>query len=320
MARHVFRLLACGLLGLGAALAACANLDGLTGATGAGVDAGGEPRDGATESAPPDATADAARGTSCRWDAPFSTPRLILTTLAGDDGVAQPQLSPDELVMYFQVRQGSNSDFYRTSRTSREGEFGPRVAITELNDSTANDTNIALRADGLLSVFTSNRADASVPPELYVSRRTGVAQPFEPPSAITTLGPTPEKSSGFITKDGAELWFSVINGTARETYLSPITPAGFGQATPRPDVAGWFPVLSDDKLTIYYALGQSSIDNAVRVAHRAGPLDAFPISSLVNEINAGGESPSWLSPDQCRLYITSRRNVRPEIFVAERVP
>ena len=173
----------------------------------------------------------------------------------------------------------------------------------------------------MLAVFTSNRLDAGVP-DFFAARRTSLDANFGATAPITTLGPTPEKASAFITKDGAELWLSVIDGPNRRTYVSPITGAGFGQATLRPDVDGWSPVLSDDKRTIYYALGQNSLDNAVRVAHRAGPLEPFPTSSLLNEVNAMGESPSWLSPDQCRLYITTRRNVdrRPELFVAERVP
>lgn len=313
-----------GVLVLGAALAACASLEGLT--TSSAGDAGNTPVDAASEGASDAgvADADAARPTTCAWNAPFATPRVVVTSDGGDggdDGVAQAQLSPDELVIYFQVRNGANHELYRAARTSKELPFGARVPMTELNEPAANDTNIAVSSDGLLAVFTSDRLDAGVP-DFFVARRTSLVASFDTPSPITTLGPTPEKSCAFITKDGNELWFSVVDGPERKTYLSPITGAGFGKATLRPDVNGWFPILSDDKLTIYYALGLSSLDNAVRVAHRDGPLEPFRPASLVNEVNAAGESPSWLSPDQCRLYITTRRNIdkRPEIFVAERMP
>ena len=267
--------------------------------------------------------ADVARPTTCRWDAPFASVRAVASPAPDDNGVAAPQLSPDELVVYFQVLKTNDTgyDLYRAERKDRASAFDMslRTPLAELNDPTSNETNLAVRADGLLTVFSSNRGDAAMQ-SLYTAQRGSLAMPFSTPTQILTLGVPPEATSPFITKDGSELWFAVASGTNRSMYVSPITTAGFGAATPRPDVPGWFPVLSDDKLTIYYALGQSSLDNAVRVAHRNGPLEPFAASSLVREVNQGGDAPGWLSPDQCRLYLTSRRAGKPKILVAERTP
>lgn len=312
------------LLGLAffACFGGCTNLEGLTSSNAAreGVDAA------------PDATmttdaslteADVARPTTCRWNAPFASVRAVLSPGMEDNGVAAAQLSPDERVVYFQVLKTNETgyDLFRAERNDRASVFDMslRTPLAELNDPTGNETNFAVRADGLLTVFSSNRGDAAMQ-TLYTAQRGSLAMPFSTPTQILTLGVPPEATSPFITKDGSELWFAVASGTARSMYVSPITAVGFGAATPRPDVPGWIPVLSDDKLTIYYALGQSSLDNAVRVAHRNGPLEPFAASSLVSEVNQGGDAPSWLSPDQCSLYITSRRDGKPEVLVAERTP
>ena len=313
------------VLALLAFFGGCTSLEGLAssghdaGSPGAGDAGSTDSAIGPVDGSQKDATSegDAAPGTICRWDAPFTTVGVVLTS--PDEDVAAPQLSPDEKVMYFQGTAGAPDDLDTVSRADRTQPFGDRQPISELNVPSAKDTNIAVRADGLVAVISSDRADAGAP-ELYASSRMNASAGFSMPVLITTLGPTAPKATSFITKDGSELWFSVTDGVTRATYLAPAKSTSFGQATPRTDVPGWFPVLSDDKLTIYFAAGQTSVDNAIRVSHRAGPLDAFPPSSLVNEVNQGGDTPSWLSPDQCRLYMTTQRNKRAEIFMAERRP
>ncbi|MGH7285597.1 MAG: hypothetical protein ACRELY_29100, partial [Polyangiaceae bacterium] len=227
---------------------------------------------------------------------------------------------------YYQIRgpadAGSLFDFFRASRADTTLPFQDTTPLNELNLSTANDTNLTVSADGLFAVFASDRADDAGVADLYKSGRASANDPFGTPSMIIALGVADPLATPFLTVDGKELWFSAIadGGQSQTTYVAPLVDGGFKPATARPDIEGWSAVLSDDKLTAYYAAGVNSATNAIRVAHRTGALEPFPPGSLVNEVNAGGDTPSWLSPDGCRLYFTTRRNTIAQIFVAERAP
>ena len=124
MAARVLRFVPTALLGLAcfacfAFFGGCADLEGLTSPNAAreGLDAA------AALDAPmtTDASlteADVARPTTCRWDAPFASVRAVASPGPDDNGVAAAELSPDELVVYFQVLKTNDSgyDLYRAER------------------------------------------------------------------------------------------------------------------------------------------------------------------------------------------------------------
>jgi hypothetical protein len=49
--------------------------------------------------------------------------------------------------------------------------------------------------------------------------------------------------------------------------------------------------------------------------------DAFGTPTAVSELDSvDGEYPTWLSPDECRLYFTRLNGDQSDIFVASRTP
>ena len=68
--------------------------------------------------------------------------------------------------------------------------FGPAVAVSELNDATANDIQPNVRKDGREVVFSSNRAGGAGAQDVWVSTRRSIADPWSAPvnlgSAVNT--------------------------------------------------------------------------------------------------------------------------------------
>jgi Tol biopolymer transport system component len=83
------------------------------------------------------------------------------------------------------------------------------------------------------------------------------------------------------------------------------------------------PVLQANGLAIFFSSTRAggSGGNDVWMATRSDPDDGFGMADNVTEVNSTDfDWPTWISPDGCRLYLGSRRNVGGEfdLFLAER--
>jgi hypothetical protein len=88
-------------------------------------------------------------------DAPFSPPTIV-TIPNMTTSIADPTLSPDELVMVFSESDTSLRDLSFALRDSRDAHFGPSMKVPNVNS--ANDEgDAALSSDGCELVFSSNR-------------------------------------------------------------------------------------------------------------------------------------------------------------------
>jgi hypothetical protein len=82
-------------------------------------------------------------------------------------------------------------------------------------------------------------------------------------------------------------------------------------------------ILSADLLTVYLGSNRpGSFGYDIWRSQRSRVADRFPPPTLVTELQASGNQyPTWLSPDNCRLYIdTDAAGAGDDIFVAERQP
>ena len=86
------------------------------------------------------------------------------------------------------------------------------------------------------------------------------------------------------------------------------------------------PVLSFDMLTMYFDSTRTDnggdVHGDIWAAHRASLNAPFGEVSRVAELNdaKSGEFPTWLSPDNCRLYLSSDRSGVIQSYVATRTP
>jgi Tol biopolymer transport system component len=142
------------------------------------------------------------------WEAPVALPAPINGPSfdVPSDYFENPDGPPQ---LYFASDRASGGgapglDIYVTERRP-DGTWGEPVYVTELN-SPSQDDRPAVRFDGLEIIFNSSREGN---PDLYVSRRTQVSEPW---SAPENLGPIINSPAGDIhpavSADGRTLYFA----------------------------------------------------------------------------------------------------------------
>jgi len=278
---------------------------------------------------PSDAAADAAPDAAlvCDPTAPLGPPMLLpgfASTTANEFGA---RLSPDELTIYVvaNVPGGKGGhDLYMAQRSSLHEPFGALMPLTALN-STAEEYDPSVSADGLTLVFASNRVTGEGF-HLYVSTRRSTLSVFEQPSLLSGVAaPTATNNDlePFLTADGKELWFASDRSSNYDLYRAAWIGSGFAN----PQVVGELntsaneldPTLSADRLTVYFSRAGQSID--IWTAHRTTVVDGFPTPTPVPVLDTTADDrPNWLSPDNCRLYLMSTITTTWDVYIATRQP
>lgn len=287
----------------------------------------------------PDA-ADAAP-VSCSPTKPFGAPQPIsgFATAAWE---AAPRLSPDELTMWFEGGGGTYTNtinleqLFVATRTSRTVAFGAATPLAIDTSATYSQMNPTVTSNGLTLFYTFWGSPANEA-RIWVATRANELTDFTGPAAlagIATNQNTSWDSQPFITADGKELWFNSTRtgGGAlggQDIYVAPQTGQTYSNPTLQSALSSssddWFPILSDDRLTIYIATNRvgGNGNNDIWRSTRASTQDAFPAPTVVTELNSGNDDlPAWLSPDNCRLYISTTRinGDSWDLFMAERAP
>lgn len=262
--------------------------------------------------------------TRCKWDTPFGSPvALAGINTAVDEGT--PRLSPDELTIYFDRQRFANGglDIMVAQRPTRVAPFGNVRLVTELD--TADDEAHAFVSDDGLGVLFSRRPDGGTW-DLFGSQRGSTADVFFPPVELPQVQTPANEQQPFSTL--SSLWFA----SDRDDAGMAIYRASFNTVTvfDPPALVGLAggagadeaPVLSGDELTLYFsATRPGSAKSDIYVAHRTGTSKAFGTPAPVVELSSdGADAPGWLSPDGCRLYLSSSRAGFSDLFVAERAP
>jgi hypothetical protein len=277
----------------------------------------------AIDSGVADADADAAP-TRCKWDTPFDLPVALAGINTAVDE-ATPRLSPDELTIYFDRQRFANGglDILVAQRPTRVAPFGNVRLVTELD--TADDEAHAFVSDDGLGVLFSRRPDGGTW-DLFGSQRGSTADVFFPPVQLPQVQTPANEQQPFSTL--SSLWFA----SDRDDAGTAIYRASFNKVTvfDLPALVGLAgsagadeaPVLSGDELTLYFSgTRPGSAKSDIYVAHRTGTSEAFGTPARVVELSsAGADAPGWLSPDGCRLYLSSSRAGFSDLFVAERAP
>jgi WD40-like Beta Propeller Repeat len=282
----------------------------------------------ATSGTPTDASV------ACDPLAPFGAPRALVIPSTTGMLKHRPRLSPDELTLYFSGNMpGQDADLYVTTRASLADGFAAPTPLSTLN-STGNDVDPCISSDGLTFWFASDRV-ANQPFHIYVSTRKSTLATFGSPaiaSGITTGDGTVDDAQPFETADNKEVWFAskrAPNLGAFDIWRAVASSSGFTQPVLVPelnsDANDIDPTLSADRLTFYVettrAVAGAKGGGDIWRSHRQSVEDGFPPLTLVLELSsAKNDSPSWLSPDNCRIYITQDDGVTDDMYVATRRP
>ncbi|WP_394823998.1 TolB family protein [Pendulispora albinea] len=264
----------------------------------------------------------------CSPSKAFGTPTLVPGFEARDASSAR--LTANELVLYFD--DGAHLQFAtRTSRTSAFGASNPVPGVS----SPKADLSPWVSADDKTLLFASTRdVDGGSPgtSRLYRARRDSASLAFGSVEEIPGL-PTGESFEPYL-RDGVELWFTQDKGTGfgRDLLRAPITGGTFGALTdtselsdPAPDRN---PVISADGRTIYFQSTRTpSQKSDIWMATRSDTSKKFASLTNAASLNSASEdAPTWISPDNCRLYLSSDRPLEDggspklRLYVAERAP
>jgi hypothetical protein len=277
----------------------------------------------------PDTSGPVADASPPRCDplAPFSAPTPVpgLESVINAD---EPRLTPDELAIYFGavLRGDATSDVYRATRERASDPFGPPSKIASAS-TTGQDYGPWVSSDQLTLLFHSNQSGAY---HIYAVTRSSPSGQFGEPVELNEIeADGGQEGSPFVASDGG-LWFvsdheGGVGGG--DIWRAPAAPSGFGtpvainelNSSATDEVA----TLSDDDLTVYFASDRTGGAGGADVwrSHRTDESSPFPAPSPVTELNeAMNEIPSWISPDNCRLYLQSDRGGNSGLYVATRSP
>jgi hypothetical protein len=248
-----------------------------------------------------------------------------------DDGAAR--LSEDELTIYVdgvRAAEGPSFNIWFATRPALTDSFGPLQPFPSIDgsiDTTDDEYAPNVTADGLALVFERKNL-ATQNSDFYTATRAKTTDPFGPVSSIANLNTLDYEGNPFIRGDVKELWH-VRKPTSNnvDIALATLVPgSGYVISTviggPAYDAS---PVISKDKLTLYFTSDRSGAGHAgtnIWVATRTTPTGAFgaptPVANVSSDSN---EYPGWISGDGCRLYLVSSRpggKGKQDVYVASR--
>ncbi len=265
----------------------------------------------------------------CTVGAPFLEMHVVELPRTEVTKESIPRLSVDERHIWFGRTPGVGAPtrLHHAERSTAGGAFGGLTSLL-LND----DFDIALStthpwvpADGNRIYFTVKAGPfESV---LWTARRNAPeGGDFTEATPVTFDDGGRWKQTPFGTADEAALYFAEDDdaGTLRIAVAERLDVASFGQpalltTTLGGVMMGAAPALSFDERELFF-----SSETHVYLATRQDPKRSFGPPAIVAELEPDGgllrSLPGWLSPDACRLYLSSETSTTSVIYVANREP
>jgi Tol biopolymer transport system component len=305
-----WRLLALGLIA--SSVVACAAILGID---------DGIPRDGGSDAAL-DVQADArVEAASCDLSAPFKAP-VALSSLNTPAFEAQPRLLPDERTVFFErVVVDAGTDLFTAVRAVASASFGAPTPLTEL-DTPNNEGDPTVSPDGLRIFFASDRPGGLGANDIWQAVRDAASSPFGIIALTPNVSSTQDELQTYYVP-GA-LYFASNRSTTYHIYRAAELSGGFASPLLIPELASQTfdgcPVITTDELRIYFTslrsdAGSYQIWTSVRVTSS----QPWPTPTLVSELASFGNAvPSWISPDGCRLYLSSDQSGNEDMYVASK--
>jgi hypothetical protein len=239
------------------------------------------------------------------------------------------RLSDDALTAFF-GRQFSDggADLFTATRFVTSAAFGAAVPLTTLNTVLSAEGKPTVTSDLNTLYFHRSRVAASSVYDIFSATRdaNGYANPTRVDSVDDASGSTQDP---FVSSDGRELFFTTRRGTSTKPEIwSAANPDG-GAAFDAPAIVATAstaafndsPVLSHDGLRLYFGAGDGA-DTAIWMTTRATRDAPFQTAVQVQgmDLDRVGQrdEPSFISADECTLYLYSNRSGSFLVYRADR--
>ena len=294
------------------------NFDALQCAGGACGDAGA-PGEASTD-APADSgdsgSFDADAGSSGRCDKTkaFGAPQVVTELDQSASTEFGARLTADELTVFFTVADQSGIRIFSATRTTTSASFGTATFVSTLSG-TGSNSYPSLTGDGLAIFLESDRvADAGF--ELFEAVRATNSGPFGSLAQIPLLESPTFDGEPYVAPDGKTLYFvrGATSAGPFNIFQSAWSGAQFGQPAMLGvvDTGQSAPVITADGLTLYYAsdrAGGSGGPDVWKATRKDVASLTFNAPVHVPELDtASTDQPTWISADECVIYLQSTRN------------
>lgn len=292
----------------------------------------------------------AADAGACDLTAKFQAPVPLSLNLPGEfDQTAR--LTPDELVIYFQVSNDAGPtvmfidggtqqpdagalQIFTSQRMKITDAWGTRSLLTPIVNGIGRVSDPSVTGDNLQLYFsTSIATDAGTAIAIYTATRISGASAFSGAASVTFDGAAfASTTQPYVLPNGLTLYFRGVpmSGTKNAIFRATRGSTGslFEVDSPTSDLLTTvndtdgvsLPVVSADELTIYFTSG---VDGARKVstATRTAVDQPFGTVTDVTELdNYSVDEGSWLSDDGCRLYLSSNLDGNTHLYVATKPP
>jgi hypothetical protein len=260
---------------------------------------------------------------ACNHAMPFGAPvALASLNSAGQDYSAR--LSPDELTVWFASDRAGTDEIFTATRTSLTVPFANITAVANVSVAGENTVHPTVTGDELALYEQVGTGGGGV---IEVATRATTTNAFSTP-AVSSVDSPQDDIMPFVAPDGTQLYFASNRGGTYRIYVATGSGGTFGTPAlaPIPASGGSYademPVLSNDGLALYFASSRTDPAFDIHVATRSVPSGAFTAVAHVATVSVTGpyDGPTWLSPDNCRLYLmsTNTGNAEFDLFVATR--
>ena len=154
---------------------------------------------------------------------PWGEPVNLGPTVNSSAWDAEPAISADGLSLYFDSgRTGGHGeqDIYVTTRPSKNDPWGTPVNLGEPVNTSSQDSEPFITADGLELYFVSYRPDGYGESDIYMTKRPSKGDPWGEPVNLGPIINTPGwEGTPYLSSDGLKLFHY---GFAREGAIGPV--------------------------------------------------------------------------------------------------
>jgi len=237
---------------------------------------------------------------ACAWDSKFGEPRALTELNIGAAQELDPRLANNELTIYFTCADGFGNHLFTSRRSSLDAPFAAPTELTEFLGSVGQPS---VSEDDRVLLFGRHTGITVLTRQWDIFRATRATRDepwgnFTP--IVTGFG---DDVTAYLV--GADTFYFAAE-TPFRMFKSPLPPTGERTEIVVPGINAQpvaSPVVSADKLTMWFTTIVNGGNYEMMVTHRDDPNAAFGEPRFLTELNtAATEISGYISADQCRFY------------------